>query len=61
MPTETRFLDQMDRAEMQCQFINEPSLWAMIDEARFLAEGYSDDEMRVIITEWVTAGNECAP
>ena len=60
MKTTTRFLDQMDRAEMQCEIMNERTLFAMVNEDRFLADGYSDDELRAIITAWVAAGDECA-
>jgi hypothetical protein len=48
------------REDLEVIIFNERSLYDMFDETKFLADGYSSDEMRAIITAWIEAGDECA-
>lgn len=53
------FVPTMTRPELECLIIGEPTLYATLDESRFLDAGYSDDELRAAVTAWVSAGDEC--
>ena len=40
-------------------FEEDPSLYAMIDEPRFLNDGYTREELLQIVSDWIEAGDEC--
>lgn len=55
------FIDQnTSREDLQIAILNERALYAMVDEAKFLNDGYSSEELYEIIGAWVEAGDECA-
>lgn len=53
-------LADMTRADLEIAIIENDVLYRSFDEPRLLAGGYSDNELRAVITEWIAAGDECA-
>jgi hypothetical protein len=55
------FIDQnTSREDLQIAILNERALYSMVNEAKFLNDEYSDDELLTIIRDWIEAGDECA-
>jgi hypothetical protein len=55
------FLDEnTSREDLQCVIINDGELYATVDEAKFLADGYATPELLAIVREFIEAGDECA-
>lgn len=50
----------MTRREMEDAIIDDQSLYAAFDESRLLNDGYSDAEMRDVISQWIADSDECA-
>lgn len=50
----------MNRADLEFAIVENDDLYRSLDEARLLAGGYSDEELRAAITAWIAAGDECA-
>jgi hypothetical protein len=48
------------REELETAACCEPGLYEMFDEQRLLNEGYTVEELREIIGQWIEAGDECA-
>lgn len=53
-------VDTASRSDLEVAILEEDGLYNSLDEERFLAGGYSDDELRDAIREWILAGDECA-
>jgi hypothetical protein len=54
-------IDQTTSLEdLQVIILNEDALYRSLDEARFLSDGYSADELRETVVSWIEAGDECA-
>lgn len=55
------FIDSnTSRNDLEAVICNDKDLYRQFDEARLLADGYTTDEMRAIVTAWIEAGDECA-
>ena len=55
------FIDQnTSREDLQIAILNDRALYSMINEAKFLNDEYSNEELLNIIQGWVEAGDECA-
>ena len=53
-------LETMTRSDMECEILCNEELEKQFDQTRLYSNGYSDDEMRDVIREWIIAGDECA-
>lgn len=55
------FIDQnTSREDLQIAILNDRSLYAMVNEAKFLNDEYSNDELWAFIRKWIEEGDECA-
>lgn len=53
------FIDHnTSRTDLEVAILSDNSLYAMVNEQKFLDAKYSDEELRDIITDWIEAGNE---
>ena len=54
-------LDNMTNEQLQTEIIcNEDGLYECFNEVRFLADGYTIEELLEIATEWIKDNDECA-
>jgi hypothetical protein len=53
-------LETMSRGDMEMAVIEEDGLYSRFDEAQLLAGGYTDEEMRQVIGQWIEDGDETA-
>lgn len=52
--------EQTSREDLQVAILNERALYAMVNEAKFLNDEYSNEELRGFIQNWIEEGDECA-
>jgi hypothetical protein len=48
------------RNDLEAAICSEADLYAQFDERRLLNNGYTTDELRSIVVNWIEAGDECA-
>lgn len=53
-------IDQMTQAQLEGEIVAEPSLYAKFDETRLLNGGYTLDQMREVVREWITEAPDTA-
>jgi hypothetical protein len=52
-------VEKMTRGELEVEFLKNDELYSRLDEKRFLASDYGDDELREVLRAWVAEGDEC--
>jgi hypothetical protein len=48
------------RRKLEEAIVSDPDLYAQFDEQRLLNNGYTTEQLRSMIIEWIAAGDECA-
>ena len=51
-------INTMNRDELEMFFLTEETLYAMVNEPKFLAQEYTVDELRAIAQMWIELGVE---
>ena len=47
------YIPTATRSELEVEFLVNDDLMAKVDEQKFMASGYSDDELRIIVQAWI--------
>lgn len=55
------FIDHTtSRVDLEAAIVSDSDLYAQFDEQRLLNNGYTTEQLRSMIIEWILAGDECA-